>query len=79
MTAERLLRAYPLHNLDQASVLANGDYGGEEAFRQPGGPAAHSSLCATNQNGTHLSVRQEEEYSNYSETTVKQLAKLALN
>ena len=37
MTAEHLL---------QACVLAGGDYGGEEAFRQSGGPTAHSSLRA---------------------------------
>ena len=32
----------------QVSVLAGGDYDGEEALRQPVGPAAHSSLCAGN-------------------------------
>ena len=44
----------------QASVLAGGDYGGKEAFRQPGGPMAHSGLRAGNQS-VHLSDRQEEE------------------
>ena len=34
-------------------------YGGEEAFRQPGGPAAHGSLHTGNQS-FRLSVRQEE-------------------
>ena len=43
----------------QASVLAGGYYGGEEAFRQPKGPAAHSSLRAGNRS-VHLRVRQEE-------------------
>ena len=44
----------------QASVLAGGDYGGEEAFRQSGGPTTQSSLRAGNQS-VHLSDRQEEE------------------
>ena len=33
----------------QASVLTSGDTGGEEAFRQPGGPAVHSSFCTENE------------------------------
>ena len=36
-------------HLPQASVLAGGDYGGEEAFWQPRVLAAHSSLRAGNQ------------------------------
>ena len=45
----------------QASVLTSGDYGGEKALRQPGGPAAHGSLRAWNQISVHLSVRQKED------------------
>ena len=44
----------------QASVLAGGDYGGEETCPQPERPAAHSSLRAENRS-VRLRVRQEEE------------------
>ena len=44
----------------QASVPTGGDYGGEEAFQQPGGPAAHSSLRAGN-GSVRLSVRPQGE------------------
>ena len=43
----------------QASVVASGDYSGERAFRQPGGPAVHSSLRAGNRS-VHLSVPHQE-------------------
>ena len=48
------------HESDMFIALAGADCGGEEAFRQPGGPAVHSSIHAGNLY-VHLSVRQEEE------------------
>ena len=57
----------------QASVVAGGDYGGEEACRQPGGPTANSSLRA-GKRSVHWSDRQEEEYMTYDYSMASDIA-----
>ena len=52
----------PTTGLPEASDLADGDSGDEEAYRQPGRRAVHGSLRAENRSfHWHLSDRQEEE------------------
>ena len=50
----------PATQQPQASVLARGDSGGEDAFRQPGRPAMYGSFRAENLS-LHLSDQQEED------------------